>query len=86
MKMEQAECSETSEYKIQTSGNYPEENIQLHHFSQFRSPQLCEHTFRNMLTSFRYEGSQPAKFHVNNTIPQTLGCVWKHCHLILSNL
>jgi len=28
MKMKQAECSETSAYKIQRSGNYPEENIQ----------------------------------------------------------
>jgi hypothetical protein len=28
MKMEQIECSETSAYKVQTSGNYPEENIQ----------------------------------------------------------
>ena len=28
MKMEQKECSETSAYKIQTPGNYPEENIQ----------------------------------------------------------
>ena len=27
MKMEQTECSETSEYEIQTPGNYPEENI-----------------------------------------------------------
>jgi len=26
--MEQTECSETLVYKIQTSGNYPEENIQ----------------------------------------------------------
>jgi len=26
--MEQIECSETSAYKIQTSGNYPEESIQ----------------------------------------------------------
>jgi hypothetical protein len=36
MKMEQRECSETSAYKIQTPGNYPEENIQhvavLSHF------------------------------------------------------
>jgi len=31
MKMEQTECSEISAYKIQTPGNYPEENIQ--HFS-----------------------------------------------------
>ena len=28
MKMEQTECSETSAYKIQTPGNFPEENIQ----------------------------------------------------------
>jgi len=28
MKMEESECSETSTYKIRTSGNYPEENIQ----------------------------------------------------------
>jgi len=28
MKMEKTECSETSAYKTQTPGNYPEENIQ----------------------------------------------------------
>jgi len=28
MKMEQTECSETSARKIQTPGNYPQENIQ----------------------------------------------------------
>jgi len=28
MKMEHTECSETSAYKIQTPGNYTEENIQ----------------------------------------------------------
>jgi len=28
MKMEEKECSETSAYKIQTPGNYPEESIQ----------------------------------------------------------
>jgi len=28
MKTKQTECSETSAYKIQTPGNYPEENIQ----------------------------------------------------------
>jgi len=27
MKMEQTECSETSAYKIQAPGNYPEESI-----------------------------------------------------------
>jgi len=29
MKMEQIKCSETSAYKIQTPGNYPEGSIQL---------------------------------------------------------
>jgi hypothetical protein len=29
MKMEQIECFETSAHKIQTPGNYPEENIHL---------------------------------------------------------
>jgi len=28
MKIKQTECSETSAYKIQTLGNYPEENVQ----------------------------------------------------------
>jgi len=30
MKMKLAECSETSAYKIQTAGNYPDESIQLY--------------------------------------------------------
>jgi hypothetical protein len=33
--MEQIECSETSAYNIQTSGNHPEENIQ--HLNIFRT-------------------------------------------------
>jgi len=28
MKMEKTECSETSEYKLQTPGHYPKESIQ----------------------------------------------------------
>jgi len=32
--MEQTECSETSAYKIQTPGNYPEENIQQKFYCQ----------------------------------------------------
>ena len=40
MKMEQTECSETSAYKIQTPGNYPEESIQhIHHtYNYFKPP------------------------------------------------
>jgi hypothetical protein len=29
LKIEQIDCSETSAYKIQSPGNYPEENIQV---------------------------------------------------------
>jgi hypothetical protein len=32
MKMERMECFETSAYKIQTPGNYPEENIQQSYY------------------------------------------------------
>ena len=39
MKMEQTECSEMSAYKIQTPGNYPEENIQ--HTSPMLLYQQC---------------------------------------------
>jgi hypothetical protein len=36
--MEQTECSETSAYKIQTPGNYPEESIQkIAYFSDTKS-------------------------------------------------
>ena len=35
MKMEQTECSETTAYKIQAPGNYPEEKIQQTKFSLF---------------------------------------------------
>jgi hypothetical protein len=48
MKMEQTECFETSAYKIQTPGNYPEENIQ-HSFHLFvtdlRSMIVCLELF-----------------------------------------
>jgi len=38
MRMEQPECSETSEYKIQTPRNYPEESMQhLEHGESLKS-------------------------------------------------
>jgi hypothetical protein len=41
MKMEQTECSETSAYKIQTPGNFPEESIQhLEHTESLKSRTL----------------------------------------------
>jgi len=40
MKMEQTECSETSVYKIQMPGNYPEENIQHTEHGESLKPRL----------------------------------------------
>jgi hypothetical protein len=41
MKMEQTQCSETSAYKIQTPGNYPEASIQhSEHGENFKSRML----------------------------------------------
>jgi hypothetical protein len=43
MKMEQIECSETSAYKIQMPGNYPEENIQhTEHGKSLKSRKLVD--------------------------------------------
>jgi len=42
MKMEQTVCSETSAYKIQTPGNYPEESIQhSEHGESLKSGGFC---------------------------------------------
>jgi hypothetical protein len=41
MKMEQTECSETSAYKIQTPGNYPEENIQHTEYGESLKSRTC---------------------------------------------
>jgi hypothetical protein len=46
MKMEQAECYETSAYKIQKPGNYPEESVQqiFVSFLFISKPRLLEHS------------------------------------------
>jgi hypothetical protein len=42
MKMEHTECSETSAYKLQTPGNYPEESIQhSEHGESLKSRIVC---------------------------------------------
>jgi hypothetical protein len=57
--MEQTECSETSAYKIQTPGNYPEENIQhTEHGESLKSRTLNSclftyNTFIKLLYMFR---------------------------------
>jgi len=61
MKMEQTECSETSEYKLQTPGNYPKENIQHSDYVDLVFP-----WFRRLLTGLLSVGlnfdSRPVHF------------------------
>jgi hypothetical protein len=56
MKMEQTECSETSVYKIQTPGNYPDENTQ-HDNSCFQTHSL-EVDNRNIYQNTDYSSNQ----------------------------
>jgi len=50
MKMEQTECSETSVYKIQTPGNYPEESIlHLQHGESLKSRIKPTSTIKQLL-------------------------------------
>jgi len=57
MKMEQTECYETSAYKIQTPGNYPEENMQhTEHGESFKSRCFILLPCKTALTTlFRYK-------------------------------
>ena len=48
MKMEQTECSETLAYKIQTSGNYPEESIQHSEQSESLKSRIILHVFQRI--------------------------------------
>ena len=41
MKMDQAECSETSAYKIQTPRNYPQESIQYSEHGESLKSRIC---------------------------------------------
>ena len=58
--MEQTECSETSAYKIQMPGNYPEENIQHTEHGESLKSRIhgsCSHTlfeFHNFYVHISY--------------------------------
>jgi hypothetical protein len=57
MKMEQIECSETSAYKIQTPGNYPEEIVQHTEHSESlksRTSYLVTGVFEKYIFSFMW--------------------------------
>jgi len=55
MKMEQTECSETSEYKIQTPGNNPEESTKhSEHDESLKSRIFYMSFFLNLLGCFLF--------------------------------
>jgi len=57
--MEQTECSETSVYKIQTPGNYPEESIQHSEHGESLKSKMHLHpvTFRIIFYSSKFSAS-----------------------------
>jgi hypothetical protein len=65
MKMEQTEGSETSAYKIQTTGNYPEENIQhSQHGESLKSRRLLASSYLSVSqSSMEQLGFQWIDFH-----------------------
>jgi hypothetical protein len=72
-KTEKTECSETSAYKIQTPGNYPEENIQLTEHGESLISRIHEEMFRKGSKTFYI------KFY-KSTIPTKLGVLTKVSH------
>ena len=52
MNMEQTRCSETSAYKIQTPGNYPEENIQHREKGKSLKSRILTFTFQICFSQF----------------------------------
>jgi len=55
MQMEQTECSETSAYKTQMLGNYPEESIQLSEDGKSLISRICMTLFANGQHIFTYK-------------------------------
>jgi len=54
MNMEQAECSETSAYKIQTPENYPEESIQHLEHGEVRNQEYVLSDGSHYVTSVEF--------------------------------
>jgi hypothetical protein len=73
MKMEQTECSETSAYKIQTPGNYPEENIQhTEHGESLKSRiyPTCNHGFLILKMNVSHEITSLCGFHPQSQLTE----------------
>jgi len=54
MKMEQAECSETSAYKIQTPGNYPKEKTQHSEHGESLKSRIKTVSFMNLELDIKF--------------------------------
>jgi hypothetical protein len=69
MKMEQTECSEMSAYKIQTPGNYPEENIQhTEHGKSLKSKLQVAHLVKEFSAfhgTLRFTAMFTATYHLS---------------------
>ena len=54
MKIEQVECSETSAYKIQTPGNYPEEKYNIHNTAKDWNQEYFSFMGRKLQSFYNY--------------------------------
>jgi hypothetical protein len=68
MKMEQTECSETSAHKIQTPGNYPEENRQHTEHGEILKSRILhlygEESERHIRLPMKMKQSVPKRRHI----------------------
>jgi hypothetical protein len=79
--MEQTECSETLVYKIQTPGNYPEENIQhTEHGESLKSRIMCQHLFQQIMLSQRKIIPKYVNIKIVNT-PSAAQVMAKKAHI-----
>ena len=90
MKMEQTECSETSAYKIQTPGNYPEENIQHTEHGESLKSRIVYYSYFNLVVmnyGLPFWGNSAHSVQIfrmqNNMIRIMLGC---KCRVSCRNL
>jgi hypothetical protein len=77
MKMEQAECTETSAYKIQTPGNYSEENKTYRTRRKFeiKNARLLSTVVLCFVTATCFGGgTQPSSGSLHTSIQNWLNC------------
>jgi hypothetical protein len=90
MKMEQTEYSETSAYKIQTPGNYPEESIQHSQHGESLKSRILIHYLARLGIFFSlncFNVKRPLMFSPKFGVFSSKWKIWVGCHQIqLSNI